>query len=181
MVRRTRQMPRKGRQDKQRQKRNASNELPSGKLRKEPPEEPPSGGTGVDESQRDDCGDLWPRGLDIEGYRFRDTRPPPPGPSGSKGCIDTATHVRSLRGHHTPKAGFLYLRDEHAIADGAVNDDAIASIKPRGRLPRIAVAIRGRHQITTSRPRLMPRRTEQGLVFADRAGNPPRAARVMQR
>jgi len=50
---------------------------------------------------------------------------------GRKAALIRQRTFRSLRGHHTPKAGFLYLRDQHAIAGGAVNDDAIASIMTR--------------------------------------------------
>jgi len=38
---------------------------------------------------------------------------------------------RSPRRYYTPKAGFLYFQDEHAIAASEVNDGAIASITPR--------------------------------------------------
>jgi hypothetical protein len=63
-------------------------------------------------------------------------------------------------GHHTPKAGFLYLRDEHAIVDGAVNDDAIGSIKS------------GVHRFESQRRFVVKKRKRRGYRFTPRLNCP---------
>jgi hypothetical protein len=61
----------------------------------------------------------------------------------------------------TPRRqAFFYLRDEHAIADGAVNDDAIGSIKS------------GVHRFESRRRFVVKKRKPRGCRFTPRLNCP---------